>query len=55
MTTACNAFGDLPELNDIKNNIFYVKSHKKIDFNNYLFKKKKFLCLWVMFILKNFL
>ncbi len=33
---ACNAFGDLPDLNDLKNKIFNVKSHKKIDFNNYL-------------------
>ncbi len=42
MTTACNAFGDLPDLNDLKNNIFNVKSHKNIVFNNYLFLKKKF-------------
>jgi len=55
MTMACNAFGDLPNLNDLKNNIFNVKSHKKIDFNNYLLLKKiNFLRFWVMYISKNF-
>jgi len=39
---ACNVFDDLPNLNDLKNNIFNVKSHKKIVFNNYLFLKKNF-------------
>ena len=29
-------------LNDLKNNIFNVESHKNIVFNNYLFLKKKF-------------
>ncbi len=52
---ACNAFGDLPGLNDIKNKIFYVKSHKKIDFNNYLFKKNKFFAFLGHVHFKKFL